>query len=59
MLKNINLVNINYSDEFFLFFLYWLLVDKEKLIVIESMKDGFYIYDNFVGVFINNFLFDY
>lgn len=59
MLKNINLANINYSDELPLSPLHWLLADKEKSIVIESMKDGLHIYDNPVGVLTNNPSFDY
>ncbi|HIF1437402.1 TPA: bile salt hydrolase, partial [Enterococcus faecium] len=39
--------------------LHWLLADKEKSIVIESMKDGLHIYDNPVGVLTNNPSFDY
>lgn len=59
LLKNINLANINYSDELPLSPLHWLLADKEKSIVIESMKDGLHIYDNPVGVLTNNPSFDY
>ncbi|NEU49214.1 linear amide C-N hydrolase, partial [Enterococcus faecium] len=50
---------INYSDELPLSPLHWLLADKEKSIVIESMKDGLHIYDNPVGVLTNNPSFDY
>ena len=59
LLKNINLVNINFRDNLPLSPLHWLLADKEKSIVIESMKDGLHIYDNPVGVLTNNPSFDY
>ncbi|MEY8514902.1 choloylglycine hydrolase [Lactococcus taiwanensis] len=59
LLKNVNLVNINFSEQLPLSPLHWLLADKNKSIVIESMKDGLHIYDNPVGVLTNNPSFDY
>lgn len=59
LLRNINLVNINYSESLPLSPLHWLMADKEKSIVIESMEDGLHIYDNPVGVLTNNPSFDY
>lgn len=59
LLVNINLVNINFSEQLPLAPLHWLLADKEKSIVIESMKDGIHIYDNPVGVLTNNPSFEY
>lgn len=59
LLENINLVNIDFSEQLPLAPLHWLLADKEKSIVIESMKDGLHIYDNPVGVLTNNPSFDY
>lgn len=59
LLDNINLVNINFSEEIPLSPLHWLLADKEKSIVIESMEDGLHIYDNPVGVLTNNPSFDH
>lgn len=59
LLDNINLVNINFSEELPLSPLHWLLADKEKSIVIESMEDGLHIYDNPVGVLTNNPSFDH
>ncbi|WP_271328245.1 choloylglycine hydrolase [Lactococcus muris] len=59
LLNTINLVNINFSDDLPLSPLHWLLADKEKSIVIESMEDGLHIYDNPVGVLTNNPSFDY
>lgn len=59
LLKNVNLVNINFSEQLPLSPLHWLLADTDKSIVIESMKDGIHIYDNPVGVLTNNPSFDY
>ncbi|EGO9445391.1 choloylglycine hydrolase, partial [Enterococcus faecalis] len=59
LLKKINLVNINFSDNLPLSPLHWLLADKEQSIVIESVKEGLRIYDNPVGVLTNNPSFDY
>lgn len=59
LLKVINLVNINFCDDLPLSPLHWLLADKKKSIVIESMKDGLHIYENPVGVLTNNPSFDY
>lgn len=53
------MVNINFSEELPLSPLHWLLADKEKSIVIESMEDGLHIYDNPVGVLTNNPSFDH
>ncbi|MDT6870887.1 choloylglycine hydrolase [Enterococcus faecium] len=59
LLATINLVNIDFSEKLPLSPLHWLLADKEKSIVIESMKDGLHLYDNPVGVLTNNPSFDY
>jgi len=59
LLKNVNLVNINFSDELPLSPLHWILADKEQSIVIESTKEGLCVFDNPVGVLTNNPTFDY
>lgn len=59
LLETMNLVSINFSENFPLSPLHWLLADKEKSIVIESVKEGLHIYDNPVGVLTNNPSFDY
>lgn len=59
LLVNVNLVNVNFSEQLPLSPLHWLLADTEKSIVIESMKDGLHIYDNPVGILTNNPSFDY
>ncbi|EJZ8624922.1 linear amide C-N hydrolase, partial [Enterococcus faecalis] len=59
LLKNLNLVNINFSDELPLSPLHWLLADKEQSIVVESTKEGLRVFDNPVGVLTNNPTFDY
>ena len=57
-LKNINLVNINFSEEFPLSPLHWMISDKNNAIVVEPMDDGLKVYDNHVGVLTNNPTFD-
>ena len=57
-LKNINIVNINFSDELPLSPLHWIIADKTSSITVESVKDGLKVYDNPVGVLTNNPTFD-
>lgn len=59
LLETMNLVSINFSETLPLSPLHWLLADKEKSIVIESVKEGLHIYDNPVGVLTNNPPFNY
>lgn len=59
LLENINLVDINFSEELSLSPLHWIIADKEKSIVVESVKEGLKIYDNPIGVLTNNPTFDY
>ena len=58
LLENINIANINFSDELPVSPLHWIIADKEKSITVESVKDGLKIYDNPVGVLTNNPTFD-
>ena len=58
LLSDINLVNINYSEDLPLSPLHWMLADQKEAIVIESVKEGLKIYDNPVGVMTNNPTFD-
>ena len=59
LLKNINLVNINFSQELLLTPLHWMISDKNKSIVVETLKDGIKISDNPFDVLTNNPPFDY
>lgn len=59
LLDRINFVNINFSNELPLSPLHWIIADRHKSIVVESMRDGLKIYDNPVGVLTNNPPFDY
>ena len=59
LLKDVNLVNINFADELPLSPLHWMMSDNSgESIVIEPMEDGLKIYDNPVGVMTNNPPFD-
>lgn len=59
MMKNLNLVNVDFSEELKLSPLHWMVSDKEKSIVVESVKEGLKIYDNPYQVLTNNPTFDY
>lgn len=58
-LKDINIVNINFSEDLPLSPLHWIIAYKEKSIVLESVEQGIKIYDNDFGVLTNNPTFDY
>ena len=55
LMANLNLVNINFSDQLKLSPLHWLIADRSgKSIVVESTATGLHVYDNPVGVLTNN-----
>jgi len=58
-LNKINLVNINFSGDLPLSPLHFIISDKTKSLTIESVKTGFKIYENPVGVLTNNPTFPY
>ncbi len=58
LLKNINISNINFSDNLPASPLHWIISDNNNSITVESVKDGLKIYDNPVGVLTNNPTFD-
>ncbi len=57
-LKNVNLVNLSFSGELPPSPLHWMIADRDECVVVESVKEGFNIYDNPVGVLTNNPPFD-
>ncbi|MEY8444625.1 choloylglycine hydrolase [Enterococcus ratti] len=59
LLDEINLVNINFSEELPLSPLHWMLADQKESMVIESTRDGLKRFNNPVGVLTNNPPFDY
>ena len=59
LLDNINLVDINFSEELPLSPLHWIISDKMQSVTVESVKDGLRVYDNPYGVLTNNPTFDY
>ncbi len=58
LLENINMVNINFSQQLPLSPLHWMISDKNESIVVECMPEGLKIYDNPVGVMTNSPSFD-
>ncbi len=59
LLERINLVNIQFSDKLPLSPLHWMISDRDKSIVVESMKDGLHIHENPACVITNNPPFEY
>lgn len=58
-LERLNLVKIDFSAEFPLSPLHWILADRNRAITIEPLHSGIVIYENPVGVLTNNPTFDY
>ena len=59
LLKNLNLVNVDFSADLKLSPLHWMVSDKEKSIVVESLEKGLKVYENPFQVLTNNPIFDY
>lgn len=59
LLEQINVWNENFSEELPASPLHWIIADRNRAIVLESVKDGVKIYANPVGVLTNNPTFDY
>lgn len=59
LLKGLNLLNTDFSAEFPLSPLHWILADRNRAITIEPLRSGIVIYDNPVGILTNNPPFDY
>ena len=54
LLKDLNIVNIPFSDKLPLAELHWLIADGTGAIVVESVEDGIYVYEDPAGVLTNN-----
>lgn len=59
LLKNINLVNVDFSEKLPLSPLHWIIADKNGAVTVESVADGLKIHDNPVGILTNNPTFDF
>jgi len=59
LLANINLTNINFSENLPLSPLHWIISCGGESVVVESMSEGLKIYDDPVGVLTNNPPFDW
>lgn len=57
-IAGLNLVNIPFSESLPLAQLHWMIADKNKTIVLESVKEGIKVYDNPAGVLTNDPPFD-
>ncbi len=58
-LKEINLINIPFNEDYPLSPLHWLISDKQESIVAEPTAEGLCIYNNPIGVLTNNPPFPY
>ena len=58
LLKNLNIVDIQFSDELPNSSLHWIISDRNESITVETVKEGLKVYDNPVGVLTNNPPFD-
>ena len=58
LLSRINLVKTPFSEQLPCAQLHWIIADKEGAIVVESMADGFHVWDDPAGVLTNNPPFD-
>lgn len=54
LIKQINIMDIPFSEELPNSQLHWLFADKYESIVVEQTKDGLFVYDNPFGVLTNN-----
>lgn len=59
LLKDINLLNVPFSESLPLAPLHWMIADKTSCIVLEAVKDGVSVYENQYGVLTNNPPFPY
>lgn len=58
-LSNTNIVHCDFSEDFPVSPLHWMISDKESSITLECTKDGMKIYENPFGVLTNNPPFDF
>lgn len=58
-IQRLNLWNTPFSAEFPLSPLHWILADRNRCLVLESMADGLKVYENHIGILTNNPPFDF
>lgn len=58
LLDRIRLVDIPFRDDLPLAELHWMISDRNASVTVESVRGGFYVYENPVGVMTNNPPFD-
>lgn len=54
LLSRIQLVCTPFSEQYPLAQLHWIIADKTASVTVESMADGFHVYDNPAGILTNN-----
>ncbi len=58
LLENISITNESFSEHYPASQLHWIIADENEAITVESVKDGFFVYDNPTGTLTNNPPFD-
>ena len=59
LLDRLNVADLPFSDTLPLATLHWMLADRERAVVVESVEEGLRVYDNPAGVMTNNPPFPY
>lgn len=59
LVEKTNILDMNFSEEYPLSPLHWIIADKTSAITVESVRSGVKIYENPVGILTNNPTFDY
>ena len=54
LLERLNLLELPFSPQFPLTPLHWIVADRERSLTVESVKEGWKVYENPVGVLTNN-----
>ena len=54
LLKAVNIIDIPFSSDLPLSPLHWMISDKSRSLVVESVSDGLFVYDNPANVLTNN-----
>jgi len=59
LLQRLSLVNINFSSQYKLTDLHWIVADRIRSLTVEPLRDGLRITENPIGILTNNPPFDY
>ena len=54
LLQDVVIADINFSEQLPVSPLHWIIADKKESIVVESVEEGIFVYDNPIGILTNN-----